>query len=102
MCQWCTGYWIDFFKTLKENGYYEDTDIVHRLHYSYINVNFIKSSDCLKFAFMNVIQAELDRMKNLWNMHRIRCNRGHINGIPDELYYLPEERGTELAIRPNP
>jgi len=49
--------------------------------------------DCSKYAFMALIQADLDRMKSTWNAHRIRANKVSQNGIPDYLYYLPEYRG---------
>ena len=52
----------------------------------------IHNRDCLKFSFMNVIQADLDRMKTIWNRHHIRANRQYANGIPN--YYLSAERGT--------
>ena len=42
---------------------------------------------------MDVIQADLKRMKSTWNIHRIRANKVSSNGIPDYLYYLPEHRG---------
>ena len=42
---------------------------------------------------MHVLQANLDRMKNEWNRHRIRANKIHVNGIPDYLFYLPQYRG---------
>lgn len=56
--------------------------------------------DCLKFAFMNVIQSDLERMKDTWNNHRIRANKIHANGIPDYLYYLPEHRGKIQLVLP--
>ena len=55
--------------------------------------------DCLKFAFMKIIQADLDRMKNTWNNHRIRHNKVHTNGIPDYLYYLPQHRGKYFVLQ---
>ena len=42
---------------------------------------------------MDVIQADLDRMRNMWNLHCIRANKVYANGIPDDLFYLPELRG---------
>lgn len=49
--------------------------------------------DCLKFAFIDVIQLELDNMTALWNNHCIRANKVYGNGIPNDMYYLPEHRG---------
>ena len=39
---------------------------------------------------MDVIQADLNRTMDAWNTHRIRCGVSGDNGIPDELYFLPE------------
>ena len=46
--------------------------------------------DCIRFAFMQLIQADLDNTCRMWNTHVIRPSREDvINGIPDELYFLP-------------
>lgn len=53
--------------------------------------------DCLKFAFMDIIQADLDEMATTWNSHKIRPNTSSgVDGIPDELFYLPEIRGIDV------
>ena len=55
--------------------------------------------DCILFAFMNVLQEELNDICDMWNVHRIRADRaGRVSGIPDELIYLPELRGVCLVI----
>jgi hypothetical protein len=49
----------------------------------------------LKFAFTDLIQADLDTMVTTWNMHKIRHNTSNgVDGIPNELFYLPEIRGS--------
>ena len=51
--------------------------------------------DCLCFCFMDLIQEELDEIKKLWNTHLI-CHakfKHQINGVPNELFYIPEVRG---------
>lgn len=60
----------------------------------------IASRECLKFTFMDIVQADLEEMKCIWNGHRIRANRDHANGIPDELFYLPQERGSYPVANP--
>jgi len=44
---------------------------------------------------MDLIQEELDEIKKLWNTHLIRHARceHQINGVPNELFYIPEVRG---------
>ncbi|MGH0154069.1 UNVERIFIED_CONTAM: hypothetical protein FKN15_026438 [Acipenser sinensis] len=45
----------------------------------------------LRFAFLDVLQMDLDECKLLWNLHRIRPSRMSCcpAGIPNELYALP-------------
>ena len=51
--------------------------------------------ECLKFCFMGVIQAELDRVAQHWNLHRIRPQNNVESppGRPDTLFFLPELQG---------
>lgn len=46
---------------------------------------------------MHVIQADLDRMKTLWNTHPIRANKSNEGGIPNDLYFLCEQGGKHEA-----
>jgi len=47
------------------------------------------------FCFAEVIQADLDKVKDHWNSHYIRKSRHDtVPGIPEVLYYLPEYSGT--------
>ena len=50
-------------------------------------------SDCLRYCFMDLIQAELDYVAHEWNIHRIRPSNYNPGGIPDKLYFLPEDEG---------
>lgn len=48
--------------------------------------------ECLRYCFMDVIQAELDRIAEHWNLHEIRSQR-HLDspsGKPELLYFVPE------------
>lgn len=46
------------------------------------------------FCFSDVIQNDLNYVKEQWNTHRIRDSKHDtIPGIPDELYYFPEKKG---------
>ena len=50
--------------------------------------------DCLSFCFAELLQEDLDAVKEHWNTHRIRKSRNDtIPVVPDVLYYLPEGRG---------
>ena len=49
---------------------------------------------CLWFCYSRVIQNELDKVKEQWNSHYIRkSHHDTIPGVPDILYYLPENSG---------
>ena len=57
--------------------------------------------ECLWFCFANLIQADLDKVKELWNSHYIRKSRfDTIAGIPDILYFLPESVGKRDCLIP--
>lgn len=50
--------------------------------------------DCLWFCFAELLQEDLDALKEHWNTHRIRKSRNDTTpGVADVLYYLPEGRG---------
>ena len=53
------------------------------------------SRDCLRFAFMEVLQNELDKIRHLWKTHKIAKARtgNRVCGIPDKLFYNPEVQG---------
>ena len=43
--------------------------------------------ECAWFVFSDFLQAELDKMKEEWNTHRIRrWSYAKVAGIPDEMY----------------
>ena len=47
---------------------------------------------------MDLLQKELNDVRNLWNIHLIphRRSPAHITGVPDELYYIPQLRGMHV------
>ena len=53
---------------------------------------------CLRYCFMGILQKELNSVDSSWNEHLIRgSNMSECpNGIPDELFFLPENSGTSL------
>ena len=47
-----------------------------------------------RFCFPGLLQKDLDSVFECWNTDRIRpSGRDTIPGIPDELYFFPEETG---------
>ena len=77
--QGCGGWWMNFFKDLRDSGTYKDYDLLHR--------------ECLKFCFMPVLRQELYSVAKLWNTHQIRVKRGEADvpgGKPDLMFFLPE------------
>ena len=74
----CTDWWIRHFKDMRDSALYNDEDVVHR--------------ECLKYCFMDIIQAELHRAARNWNVHRIRKSNNAESppGRPDILYFNPD------------
>ena len=57
--------------------------------------------ETLWFCFADLLQADLDKVKDYWNTHRIRKSRhGTISGAPDMMYFLPEDFGYSDCIHP--
>ena len=55
---------------------------------------------CLRLAFMDVLQKELDEIVVDWNSHYVRKQR-HLTspcGIPEKLFNLPELYGNTLLF----
>ena len=49
---------------------------------------------CLGFSFAQLLQDELDKVKQHWYTHLIRgCSRDTVSGRADELFFLPELQG---------
>ena len=75
-----SSWWINHFKEMSANGL---LDVGNPLH-----------TECLWFCYESVLQEDLDKVKHHWNSHRIRPSRnGTVPGIPDVLYFLPENFG---------
>ena len=57
---------------------------------------------CLWFCFAQLLQDDLDKVKEHWNTHLIRGSRyDTISGRPDELFLLPElHRGENGQLYP--
>ena len=75
-------WWINFFKDLVETNI---VDTASEL-----------SMSCLWFCLKDILQADLDHVRDHWNTHYIQKSRHDtVPGRPDELFYLPENIGFE-------
>lgn len=74
--------WINYFKDLIDTGI---LDTSNRLH-----------TECLWFCFSDILQKELDEVKESWNSHYVRASRHYTyHGIPNKLYFTPESVGID-------
>ena len=76
--------WLKLFKDLAVSDAFCDRNITHV--YS------------LRYCFMEILQKELNFGASSWNEHPIRASNMSEcpSGIPDELFFLPENSGTIL------
>ena len=53
---------------------------------------------------MDVLQVEMGEVMEMWNTHIIRQDRSRFNvgGVPDELFFIPEMRGSYICDRQLP
>jgi len=57
------------------------------------------SMECLWYCYSEIIQKDLDFVKNHWNTHYIRKSRhGTVAGRPDSLFYLPERHNAKTNL----
>ncbi len=73
---------------MTQDALFNETDIFHR--------------ECLRFCFMDVIQAELNRIRHDWNRHNINKSRKneHVpTGRPHMIYSDPERYNTRSYHR---
>ena len=79
------GWWINFFKDLRDFGLFNDADPVH--------------VDCIRFCFMALLRKELYQVAELWNQHIISSskfgNSSGPRGRPDCMFFLPHLYSTE-------
>ena len=71
-------WWMCYFKDIQDTNAFDATNHVHVA--------------CMRYCFMELIQAELDRIAQHWNLHEIRSQRHSDipSGKPELLYYVPE------------
>ena len=86
-----TSWWINYFKDLRDQGLYNDTDPIH--------------VECLKFCYMPLLREELHRVAKNWNLHKIRLTSGNEQSPsrrPDINYFVPEAFGAISYLQPVP
>ncbi|XP_060556998.1 uncharacterized protein LOC132717525 [Ruditapes philippinarum] len=71
-------FWRNHFKDMTDRGMLNMDDRIHL--------------EVLRFCFLPIIQRDLDKFTQVWNLHRIRRQRNSEvpSGIPDVLYHQPE------------
>jgi hypothetical protein len=69
-----------------------------------LDVSTERDLECVRYCFMNLLQADLDKFQVHWNTHRIRPTVGARcpAGIPDELYFLPRLGATDCCLYIDP
>lgn len=74
-------WWLELFKDLAVSGAFCHANTTHVY--------------CLRYCFMGILQKELKFVASSWNEHLIRgSNMSECpNGIPDELFFRPENSG---------
>ena len=79
-------WWLDLFKDLAVSGAFCDGNITHVY--------------CLRYCFMEILQKELNFVASSWNEHVIRASNMSEcpSGIPDEMFFLPENSGTSFFV----
>ncbi len=82
------GWWMNFFKDLRDSGVYADHDPLHQ--------------ECLKFCFMNVLRRELNSIAEMWNVKdiQVKKNAQLYGGKPDVMYFLPDVYGKKNYLVP--
>lgn len=75
-----TAWVIDYFRALVNEG--------KLVLGSYLHM------ECVWFVYSDLLQLELDKVKQEWNTHYIRKSRHNtVPGIPDELFFLSQTSG---------
>jgi hypothetical protein len=82
--------WWSFYRRNRSQWFielFEDLIAMDAFHTGNVN-----EKECLRYCFMDVINADLAEVRCAWNTHRIRSSVGSRcpAGVPDELFYLPE------------
>ncbi|XP_015122918.1 uncharacterized protein LOC107045241 [Diachasma alloeum] len=80
-------YWISFFKDMRDQNTFNDSDPIQ--------------VQCLRYCFGHLIKKDLRIIQQEWNRHRIRKQKSRdlAPGKPNSMFYLPERyNATDYAI----
>ena len=78
---------MDFFYDLHESDILDLTSDLHK--------------EAIWFCFADLLQTDLDKVKEYWNSHRIRKSKhATVSGVPDMMYFLPEDFGHSDCLVP--
>ena len=81
-----SSWWINLFEDLVEAGDLNTGDVLQK--------------DCLWFCLAELLQEDLDAVKEHWNTHRIRKSRNDTTpGVPDVLYKALANEDTLLPTQ---
>ena len=81
-----SSWWIDLFHDMQESDILDLASEIHK--------------EALWFSFADLLQSDLDKVKDYWNSHRIRKSKhATCSGIPDIMYFLPEEYGKSECLQ---
>ena len=72
---------LKYMKDLRDRGIYDDSSSIQ--------------VECLKFCYSELIQEDLHKVAQLWNLHNIRpsSTAESLSGRPDTMYFVPEITG---------
>lgn len=57
--------------------------------------------EAIWFCFADLLQTDLDKVKEYWNSHRIRNSKhATVSGVPNMMYFLPEDFGHSDCLVP--
>ena len=91
-CQWSyyrkqrSSWWIDFFQDLHELDILNLTSDFHK--------------EAIWFCFADLLQTDLDKMKEYWNSQIRKSKHATVSGVPDMMYFLPEDFGHSDCLVP--
>ena len=92
-CQWShyrkqrSSWWIDFFHDLHASDILDLTSDLHK--------------EAIWFCFADLLQTDLDKVKEYWNSHRIRKSKhATVSGAPNMMFFLPEDFGHSDCLVP--
>ena len=81
-----SSWWREYFSNLESHNIYDPTLDIHKA--------------ALWFCFSNILQSDLDFVKEHWNSHLIRKSRfDTISGRPDVIFELPENYGAADCLK---